>query len=117
MAPVAMSSKQALLAKKQQAAAESSAKKKQTAVLVADSLDVGGLVKNFVADSSKQTLELPRTLTAEQRKQVKREAEKCEGLRCDSFGFGSERQLHVFKRNFAAMASRCDVAGAAEHAA
>jgi hypothetical protein len=114
MAPVAMSYKQALLAKKQ--AAAESANKKQTAVPVADSFDAGSLVKNFVADSSKQTLELPRTLTAEQRKQVKREAEKCEDLRCDSFGFGSERQLHVFKRNFA-MASRCEVAGAAEHAA
>merc|ERR1719261_45872 len=103
MAPVAMSYKQALLAKKQAAAAESANNKKKlstTAVPVVDSFDAGSLVKNFVADSSKQALELPRTLTAEQRKQVKREAEKCEGLRCDSFGFGSERQLHVFKRNF-----------------
>jgi len=59
--------------------------------------DVADAVAAFVGDDSATSLELPRSLTAEQRKQAKRLVDQHKGLKCESFGFGAERQLHLFK--------------------
>lgn len=58
-------------------------------------VDLDAVMSAFVADSTRSTLELPN-LTPEQRKQAKKLVERS-GLGCESFGFGSERRLHVFK--------------------
>jgi hypothetical protein len=60
------------------------------------SFDVQVCLDKFLADASKSTLELP-SLTSEQRRQVKKAAAQHMGLRCESFGFGEERRVHLFK--------------------
>lgn len=62
----------------------------ELAVLEAD-------VAAFAADATRTALELPQTLCARQRKWVKALAEGHPNLRCESFGFGAERRLHLFK--------------------
>jgi len=59
-------------------------------------LDLEALVSEFLADGSRTSLELPH-MTTGQRKRTKRLVEQHPGLRCESFGFGQERQLHLFK--------------------
>lgn len=53
----------------------------------------------FLADELQTSLELPRSLSAEQRKQVKKLVEQHPNgaLRCESYGFGADRQMHIFK--------------------
>lgn len=53
------------------------------------------LIKEFLADDA-HSLELPH-MTSGQRKQTKKIVDQHPGLRCESFGFGQERQLHIFK--------------------
>jgi hypothetical protein len=50
----------------------------------------------FLADESRSALELPH-MTTGQRKKTKMLVDKYPELRCESFGFGAERQLHLFK--------------------
>lgn len=59
-------------------------------------LDLEALVSEFLADGSLTALELPH-MTTGQRKRTKRLAEQHPGLRCESFGLGQERRLHLFK--------------------
>lgn len=59
--------------------------------------DVEGLIETFANDLSQKSLKLPQTLSAQERKTAKAMVEKHVGLKCESFGFGAERQLHVFK--------------------
>lgn len=61
-----------------------------------EELDLEALVAEFLVDESRATLEMPR-MSASQRKQAKRLVEQHPGLRCESFGFGQDRQLHLFK--------------------
>lgn len=61
--------------------------------------DLAAAIADFVADPTQEALELPKALTAEQRKQAKRLADQHGGLKCESFGFGAERQLHLFKKD------------------
>mmetsp|Transcript_61171 Transcript_61171/g.178790 ORF Transcript_61171/g.178790 Transcript_61171/m.178790 type:complete len:381 (+) Transcript_61171:101-1243(+) len=61
-------------------------------------IDIEAMINAFLADASRNSLELPRSLTAEQRKQAKRLAEQHQGLKCESYGYGQERQLHLFKK-------------------
>lgn len=60
-------------------------------------LDVEAVIANFVADMSRDVLELPR-LTTGQRKQARRVAEQHFQLACESYGFGLDRRLHLVKR-------------------
>jgi len=77
------------------------------------SIDV--LVAEFALDLTRSSLELPH-LTTGQRKQVKRVVGEHPELTCESYGFGSERQLHLFKgsRSCAAVASSPEDAGVAK---
>lgn len=61
-------------------------------------VDLEAMIEAFVADDSSESLELPRTLTAEQRKQAKKIADQNPKLKCESYGFGEERRLHLFKK-------------------
>jgi len=62
-------------------------------------VDVEALLAAFLKDDSCKQLELPRSLTADQRKQAKRLAEKHGGLKCESFGFGEDRQMFINKKD------------------
>lgn len=59
--------------------------------------DVQAAIAEFVADPARVSLELPH-MTTGQRRHTKTVAEQYPELRCESFGFGKERQLHLFKR-------------------
>jgi len=58
--------------------------------------DLEALVEAFLADASRTALQLPH-MTTGQRKRTKRLVERHPGLRCESFGLGQERQLHLLK--------------------
>jgi|Transcript_5416 23S rRNA pseudoU1915 N3-methylase RlmH len=58
--------------------------------------DVALAIADFLADESCSSLKLPH-MTTGQRKKTKVLVDKYPELRCESFGFGAERQLHVFK--------------------
>jgi len=58
--------------------------------------DVVVAIDAFLADPLCTTLELPHMTSAE-RKVAKTEVEQHSNLRCESYGFGTERQLHLFK--------------------
>jgi hypothetical protein len=77
--------------------------------------DLEALVAAFLADECRATLELPR-MSAGQRKQAKRLVEQHPGLRCESFGFGQERQLHLFKPSHEATREASSAAPAASMA-
>jgi len=62
-------------------------------------VDVEALLTAFLKDESCKQLELPRSLTADERKQAKRLAEKHGGLKCESFGFGEDRQMFINKKD------------------
>eukprot|EP00927_Polykrikos_kofoidii_P008099 TRINITY_DN1334_c1_g2_i1.p1 TRINITY_DN1334_c1_g2~~TRINITY_DN1334_c1_g2_i1.p1 ORF type:complete len:414 (-),score=60.06 TRINITY_DN1334_c1_g2_i1:120-1361(-) len=59
--------------------------------------DVEAAIADFLADSSRMSLNLPH-MTTGQRKLTKKVADRHPELKCESFGFGQERQLHIFKR-------------------
>jgi len=59
--------------------------------------DVASAIAEFVVDAERNSLELPHMTTGE-RKHAKQLLEKYPQLRCESYGFGSERQLHLFKK-------------------
>merc|ERR1712110_1160544 len=52
----------------------------------------------FLADKTRSTLELPH-MTAAQRKYVKNAVQQHPELASESYGFGQERQLHLFKKS------------------
>mmetsp|Transcript_11792 Transcript_11792/g.33593 ORF Transcript_11792/g.33593 Transcript_11792/m.33593 type:complete len:405 (-) Transcript_11792:221-1435(-) len=60
--------------------------------------DLGAAIAAFLADATRESWELP-PLGAERRREAKRLAEAHPELRCESFGFGAERRLHLFKRS------------------
>lgn len=62
-------------------------------------VDIEALLTAFLKDESCKQLELPRSLTADERKQAKRLAEKHGGLKCESFGFGEDRQMFINKKD------------------
>lgn len=65
----------------------------------ADSFDVASVIEGLLADPSRASIQLPRTLTAEQRRHAKKIIEQHQNLKCESFGMGEDRQMHVFKCN------------------
>jgi hypothetical protein len=63
-----------------------------------DAFEVDAAIASFLADPKRESLELPRSLSAEQRKHAKKMVEMHqEHLKCESFGLGAERQMFVFK--------------------
>jgi len=58
--------------------------------------DVAIAISEFVADSACTSIELPQ-LTTGQRKNTKALIKQHPELRCESYGFGNERRLHLFK--------------------
>lgn len=63
--------------------------------------DLAAAIAAFVADPSAATLELPAGLSAQQRRSSKALVEPYPDIRCDSFGFGCERRLHLFRKSHA----------------
>lgn len=57
---------------------------------------VASVIFEFLADPASASLELPQMSSA-QRKSMKRLIEQHPEIRCESYGFGDERQLHLFK--------------------
>lgn len=62
-----------------------------------DSFDVEKAIAALLADPDQDTLELPCSLSAEQRKQAKKTIEQHHDLKCESFGLGADRRMHIFK--------------------
>lgn len=58
--------------------------------------DIATAVAEFAAEPSRTSLQLPH-MTTGQRKATKKLLEQYPELRCESYGFGAERQLHLFK--------------------
>jgi hypothetical protein len=67
------------------------------AVATDATFNVENAIADLVADPSRASLELPCLLNAEQRKHVKKVVEQYPDLKCESFGFGKDRQMHLFK--------------------
>jgi len=61
-------------------------------------VDLQAMMEEFRIDPERTTLELPKTLTADQRKEAKRLVGLFPEMKCESYGYGEERRLHVFKR-------------------
>lgn len=64
----------------------------------AGSVDLEAMINTFLADSSVASLQLPQSLTADERKEARRLVDQHPQLKCESYGFGEERRLHVFKK-------------------
>lgn len=58
--------------------------------------DFASTIAELLTDTARTSLELPH-LTTGQRKQVKALVVQYPELQCESYGFGGERRLHVFK--------------------
>lgn len=71
------------------------------------SFDVETLISGLLADPKQDSLELPLSLSAEQRKQAKKTIEQHHDLKCESFGLGADRRMHVFKKSRRAEIAEC----------
>lgn len=65
--------------------------------LSSGSFDIETAIAGLLADPDQDSLELPCTLSAEQRKQAKKTIEQYQELKCESFGLGADRRMHIFK--------------------
>jgi len=63
-------------------------------------LDAEATIAEFIKDAGSASLEFP-PMPAGQRKHVKAIADTYPSLVCESFGIGSERCIHIFKRDYA----------------
>lgn len=61
------------------------------------SFDAELAIAGFLADASLASIELPRMLSSEQRKHAKKIVQQYADLKCESYGLGDDRQMHVFK--------------------
>jgi len=59
--------------------------------------DITTAVAEFVADTARSSLTLPH-MTSGQRKSAKKLLGQHPEVQCESYGFGAERQLHIFKK-------------------
>merc|ERR1719486_435126 len=64
-----------------------------------NAFDLDSAIASLLSDSGCLSLELPSCLTPEQRKQAKLVANQHPELKCESYGFGEDRRLHVFKKS------------------
>eukprot|EP00928_Gymnodinium_smaydae_P040178 TRINITY_DN27295_c0_g1_i1.p1 TRINITY_DN27295_c0_g1~~TRINITY_DN27295_c0_g1_i1.p1 ORF type:complete len:339 (-),score=57.97 TRINITY_DN27295_c0_g1_i1:198-1214(-) len=60
------------------------------------SFDVESVIAEFISDSQRTSIELPH-MTTGQRKHVKKLLAELPDISCESFGFGPDRKLHLFK--------------------
>jgi len=60
--------------------------------------DIAKAIEEFMADPSRDSLELPHMTTGQRKSARKLAEEHPEELKCESYGFGQDRQLHLFKR-------------------
>jgi len=63
------------------------------------SFDLETAIANLICGADSNSIELPSCLTPEQRKQARLVADQHPELKCESYGFGADRRLHVFKRS------------------
>jgi len=63
------------------------------------SFDLEAAIANLLSDSGCHSLELPSCLTPDQRNQAKVMSKQHAELKCESYGFGADRRLHVFKKS------------------
>jgi len=61
-----------------------------------ESFDIDVAISEFLADARRRSLELPH-MTTGQRKQARKLVDKHPELKCESYGLGAERRLHLFK--------------------
>lgn len=61
-------------------------------------VDLEVMVNDFLRDPSSSSMQLPQSLSADQRKEARRLVDQHPQLKCESYGFGEERRLHVFKK-------------------
>lgn len=62
-------------------------------------IELVSAISEFVEDASRKALELPLGLSADQRKRAKALVEQHSGFKCESYGFGAERRIHIFREN------------------
>lgn len=67
------------------------------------SFDTEAAIAELLADDSRASLELPH-MTTGQRKHARKLADLYPELKCESYGFGAERQLYIFKKSLGAKA-------------
>lgn len=60
--------------------------------------DLESAIADFLADPVRASLELPATLSAEQRKFARKAVDSHAEIKCESYGLGIERRLHLFKQ-------------------
>lgn len=65
--------------------------------VVHEAFDLETTVSQFLADESRSSLALPQNLSADQQKHARRLSDQHPGLKCESYGFGKENQLLLFK--------------------
>lgn len=68
--------------------------------------DLEATIAEFIRNEARTSLELPRTLSTEQRKVARRLADQHPGLKCHSYGIGTDRQMHLFKKEVGRVPSR-----------
>lgn len=61
-------------------------------------LDLEAIIARFAGDDSRVSHALPASLSPEQRQLAKKLVGHHPQLECESYGFGPERQLHLFKK-------------------
>jgi len=61
------------------------------------SVDIATIIAEFVEDPAATSLELPLRTSGE-RKDAKKSLTEFPELHCESYGFGADRQLHIFKK-------------------
>jgi len=62
-----------------------------------DSFDIETAIDGLLADPERDSLELPLSLSKEQRKHAKKTIEHRQDVKCESFGLGADRRMYVFK--------------------
>lgn len=72
--------------------------------MATQTFEAASALATFLANPVQMTLELP-PMSAAQRREVKQLAAQYPELRCESYGFGAERQLHLFKPDAGAKVS------------
>lgn len=73
----------------------------------ADSFDVQKAIIDLLADPARASFPLPSQLNAQQRKHAKKLVEQYPNVKCESFGLGKDRQMHLFKCNQVEDAQGC----------
>lgn len=61
-------------------------------------INIEAVIADFITDAGRASLELPHTMTSGQRKLTKKIVEQNPSLTSESYGFGQDRRLHLFKK-------------------